>query len=294
MPKLHAVVENLDDVPESLQELYSEHKDNDGNMNFTLNLADDIRDHPEIGALSRAHETQKEQNRELKSKMTELEKTAGRLPEGFDENRWEQLISVEKELKELKDQGSLDEEGKKAHEAEIASFKKTHEQQVERLRAEIEKIKGEAEHEVKRLSGTIHTMVREDGLSRMLAENGVKKEFLPFVQAKLRDSARVAENEKGEPTLVFETDLGEIPAGEYISKWVTDDVAKPFVEQQQGGGALGGKRSSAFTDSNPWSASHWSMAGQAEVLKKDESRANRMAKAAGHPQARGAMRMDAK
>lgn len=292
MAKLKAIVENLDDVPEGLQELYTEEKDKDGNVRFVLNLDDNVKDHPLVAALARAHERQKTDNKELKTKLEEAEKKVA--PDDFDANEWERLKEVDKELKELKDKGGLDEDGKRAHEAEIASYKKTHEQELARVKKAMDDAVAERDETIKSLTERVHKMVVEDGLIALLSAAGIKAEAIPFVQAKLERSVKVEDNDAGDPVMMFETDLGPVPASEYIPKWAQSDEAKPFVEEAKGGDALGGNRGGHITDTNPWSQAHWNMTQQAAILQKDAGKADRLAKAAGHKKAPGALRMDAK
>jgi hypothetical protein len=296
--KLNTVVENLDDVPESLRDYYSENKDKEGKVWFVLQLSEDVKNHPEVAALQRAHERQKQTNTELKAKLQEAETIAKTLPEGFKAEEWDRLKQLEVEFNEFKEKGGeIDPEKKKAHEAEIASFRKTHEQQITRLQKQMDDGFKERDAKIAERETRIHNMIIRDGLVRLLAENGVKKEVLPYVQAKLERSAKVVDSEEtGEPIMVFDTDMGEVPADQFIPKWATSDEAKPFVELQQGGGASGGNRKSGggSGDVNPWSKAAWDMRRQAEIYKKDPGRADRLSKAAGHKKALGALLLDAK
>jgi hypothetical protein len=292
MPKLHAVVENLDDVSDSLREYYTEAKDKDGKVWFTLALDDDVRTHPSVVALQRAHERQKEINNELKTKNAELEKRVENLPDEFDPEEFNRLKELEKQLEASG--GEPDPEKKKQHEAEIQSVKKMHEQQLARIQKKMEDGFAERDAKNNQLQGRVQNMVVNDGLTRLLLENGVKKDALPFVLAKLEKSIKVQE-EDGEYVAMVNTDLGETPLDQFIPKWTQSDEAKMFVEQPKGGDAPGGKgKGIGAGDSNPWSAGYWDMGRQGEIVKRDMARADRMAKAAGHKKALGALLMDAK
>ena len=63
MAKLNAVVENLDDVPEAMRDYYNETQDADKKVWFVLQLDDDVKNHPTVIALQRAHERQKQDYR---------------------------------------------------------------------------------------------------------------------------------------------------------------------------------------------------------------------------------------
>ena len=289
MSKLHAVVENLDDVPESMHDFYSEAKDKDDKVSFVLQLEDDVKGHPLVGALHRAHEAQKQTNRDLKVKLAEAEKKVEGLPENFDP---EELVRLRELEAQIKEKGTDDPKAKKAHEAEIQSVKKMHEQQLAKILKQMQDGFKERDDKVSGLNGKVQQMVVHDGLTRVLVEGGVKKDALPFVTAKLEKSIKVSE-EDGEFVPMVDTDLGPLPLEQFISKWLNSDEAKLFVEQPKGGDATGGGRK-GISDANPWSAPHWDMSRQAEIIKKDIARADRFAKNAGHKRALGALRMDAK
>jgi len=293
MPKLNAIVENLDDVPDTMRDFYTETKDKDDKTWFVLGLEEDVKSHPLVVSLQRAHEAQKAANRDLRNKMIELETKIDALPEGWNAEEWNRLIELEKQIKE---KGGEDDPEKKArHEAEIQSVRKMHEQQVLKINKQMLEGFKERDDKILGLNGKIQHMIIRDGLVRNLAEVGVKKEALPFVQAKLEKSIKVVEDEDdGEFKAVVDTDMGELPIDQFISKWANSDEAKLFVEPATGGGAIGGKGQRSGGDTNPWTKSHWDMRRQADILQKDAARADRMAKAAGHPKAPGALQMDAK
>ena len=69
--KLKAIVENLDDVDEHLRDFYEEVKDGD-KVKFVVQIGDDLRQHPNVLSLHRAHEASKTENRKLKGEVTEL------------------------------------------------------------------------------------------------------------------------------------------------------------------------------------------------------------------------------
>jgi hypothetical protein len=124
----------------------------------------------------------------------------------------------------------------------------------------------------------------------------VDKKFLAAAKALLERSVKVHE-ENGTMTAMFETDLGEQPIDQFIPQWAQSDAGKHFLVPAHGGGAAGsdGNRNNAgqFTN-NPWAKSSWNMTQQAQVFSKDPGKADRWAKAAGHPQALGAKQADAK
>ena len=294
MPKLRTVYTTLDDVPEAMREFYLEVKDKEGNVTgYSVDLDDDVKSHPTVSALQNAHEAQKKTNRELKDKLAELQKKIDGLPEDFDFEEIEQLRETKKLYDDLKEKGADDPEKKRLHQQEVESIKKMHDQQLARAKKQMDDALAERDKKIGELTATIKTMVVSDNLSRQLVEVGVKKEALPFVSAKIERSVKVSE-EEGEFKAVVDTDLGEVPLDQFIKKWSESDEAKMFVEQASGGGATGSSRKSAPSDANPWAKTTWNMRQQADILAKDAARADRLAKAAGHKKAVGALMMDAK
>jgi len=290
--KLKTVLDNIENLPESVQELYIETKDKDGKVSYILSLDDDVRSHPSVGALQRAHEAQKQANRELKAKVAELEKRVEGLPEDLDPEEWTRLKELENQLKEKGD--GDDPEKRKEHEAQVQAVKKMHEQQIERLKKQMADGFAERDAKAKELNTRIQQMVVDDGLTKLLIESGVKKEVLPYVSAKLKQSIKVSE-EDGEYVARVDTDLGEQTLTEFIPKWAQSDDAKVFVEQPKGGGAEGGnRRPGSFNDNNPYSKAFWDMSRQADIVKRDPGKADRLARQAGHKRALGALLMDAK
>lgn len=287
MPLLKSVVENLDDVAEELRGYYTEKTDGD-KTTYVLNLSDDVTGHPKVTALQNAHERQKQTNAELKTKVSELEAKAVELPEGFSADEWDRLKAFEAEVKE---RGEDDPDKKKQHEAEIQSVKKMYDDKIERLKTQMENGFRERDGKLKGKDSTIERLVVRDGLAAELAKNGVKKDAIPYVQAKLEKSVKVVDID-GELNAMFETDLGDKPLGEFIAEWVQTDAAKLFVEAPKGGGAPGsGDRSDNGT--NPWSHKSWNATVQGRVFVSDKAKAERLAKAAGHKAAIGARRENA-
>ena len=297
MPKLAASVEKLDELPENVREFYVERKDpkDDSKVVFELDLEENVKSHSMVLALQNAHEAQKKINRDLKAEMATLKAKVDAIPDDFDADEFETLRETKKLYDELKAKNSDDPEKREAHLRELESVKQLHEKQLDKLRKAVETAKIEGASKEKELKDKIKQMIVGDSLSRLLIESGVKKEAVPFVAAKMERSVKVSE-EDGQFKAYMETDLGEFPIDEYIKKWAeSSDEAKLFVEQPRGGDALGGTRKGG-TDSggNPWTAAAWNMTRQAEIMKNDAAKADRLARAAGHKKASGALRMDAK
>jgi hypothetical protein len=295
MAKLPAYLENLDEIDDTLKGLFVETKDKDGKTWFVLDLDDTVKQHPMVAALQNAHESQKKQNRELRTELQTLKTKAEGLPDDWDPDEWTRLKELETQFNELKKDGG-DPDFKARHDAEIQSQKKMYEERYEKLNKKMDTEVKKRDESIESLKGRIQKMVVQDGLTKALVEAGVKKEALPFVSAKLEKSIKVVE-EDDEFRATVDTDMGPLPLDQFIEKWSQSDEAKMFVEQAKGSGAEGthGKGGTRTDEStNPWSKTGWDMRRQAHIIAQDASRADRMAKAAGHKKARGALLLDAK
>jgi hypothetical protein len=68
-----------------------------------------------------------------------------------------------------------------------------------------------------------------------------------------------------------------------VKDWLTDMQAKRphWWGGSVGGGANGNRGNSGFTGNNPWTAEHWNMTTQGQIVRQDRKRADSLASAAG-------------
>jgi hypothetical protein len=78
--------------------------------------------------------------------------------------------------------------------------------------------------------------------------------------------------------------------------WLSDLATKKphWFGQSGGGGANGNRGGGGSTELNPFSHDGWNMTKQGQMMQADPARADRLAKAAGHPDAANAMTKPAK
>lgn len=280
---LKAVLESLDGVDEALRDLYIEKEivDPQTKKSVTVHVLDivDVQTHPDVLGLKASRDKLLNEKKTVEKRLAEVEKKAKALPEDFDPEELEQLREAKQELEDLK---ASDPEKKKAY--------KAFEDKLTKLTKKMDDAVAEREATIKQKNAMIERIVARDGLAAELAKNGVKKEAISFVQAKLERSVKVVEDDDGELVAMFNTDLGEKPVAEYIREWVQTDEAKLFVEPAKGAGATGSGGAGGFHGPNPYSAEHWNGTEQHKLEKVDMRKADALARSAGHKNAISAVR----
>jgi hypothetical protein len=291
---LKAILESLDDVEESIKGLYKpvaiKGPDGKDKPVFAVDIegGDSL---PFVIPLRNAHERQKAENQQLRTKITELEAKVAGIPEDFSQEEWDRLQAVDSEMKKNPD----DPEKKRAHEAEVQSIKAMHEQAIDRIRKKAEAdLKTERDAHVA-TKAALRTRVVGDDLTKALVESGVDKRYLKAAKALLEKSVKVKE-EGANLIAVIETDLGETPIDQFVPQWSQSEEGKLFIPPARGSDApgSGNNRIGGTLDGNPWSKQHWNATQQGQVFKVDQAKADRLAKAAGHKSAIGARVEDAK
>jgi len=294
---LKAVFDTIDDLDDdAIKNLYKQVtvKGTDGKEKQVYALDIEGGDAlPFVAPLRNAHERQKAENQTLRTKVQELEGKVVNLPDNFSQEEWDRLIALDNEIKK----GPLDDpEKKKQHEAEVQSIKTMHEQALDRIRKKSEadlKAERDAHAQTK---AVLRNRVVGDDLTKALVENGVDKRYLPMARAFLEKSVKVKED-NANLIAVVETDLGETPIAEFVPQWVQSEQGKLVVPQATGSGATGAGGNSGggrLDSTNPWTFAHWNATQQGQIYKVDQSRADRLAQAAGHKNVATARRDRAK
>ncbi len=109
----------------------------------------------------------------------------------------------------------------------------------------------------------------------------------------LEDALMLAErvfelNDNGD--VITKDKVGTIP-GLQPSVWLTDlQKSRPHWWGPSAGGGGGGNRGGGSMTENPWSHEHWNMTKQGAIYTADKSKAEQLAKAAGHASPIGAVR----
>lgn len=270
---LKAVVENLDDIDESLK---SEYQEKDGK--FYLDLDDSLKVHTSILPLSNSLVNVKKEKQTLQNKVAELTAKVAELPENFDKLEYDRLVAEEERRKtdpNYKPGGSDPEHTQR--------MKEQYEQRIRNLETKHTEEKTELENQIKALDGEIVTTTVEDRLTRSLVAAGVGKEFMRAASAMLKSNVKVEKDEEtGERKAVVHTDLGEVPVETYVENWSKSDEGKVFVTKPSGSGSKGdGKGGSS--EVNPWMAATKNLTAQGQIIQSDRAKAERMMKAAGVP-----------
>lgn len=298
---LKAVLESLDGVDDALHDLYiqKEVTDPQTKKSATVYVLDisEVQTHPDVLGLKASRDKLLNEKKTAERQLAEVQKKLKALPEDFNPDDLEGLIEAKQELEELKSRIDDDPDNKrlnKMYEDKIARINKAYDDKLAKLTKSMSDGFAERDAIINQKHDKIVQIVARDGLAAELAKNGVKKEAIPFVQAKLERSVKVVEGDDGELSAVFNADLGEKPLDEYIRDWVQTDEAKLFVEPAKGGGASGGA-GAGHNANNPWMGKPlWNLTQQGQMMRSDPMKAERLAKAAGHKSAARAVLADAK
>lgn len=271
---LKAVVEKLDDIPESL---HAEYILDDKDKKYYLDLDDSFRTHSKITPLSNTLGTLKEEAKQLKTTIEELRGKTEGLPDDFDPNKYRDIVEELENLK--KDPGNGD------RVQELADLKKNYEDRIKNLEQrnnrehadKVEKLNGH----VRKLQSVLDNKTAGDELTSALVAVGVKPELLKAAKAMLRTVVKVVvENDTEERRAVVDTDLGEVDVRNYIETWARSEEGKPFIRQVEGGGAEGSGGRAAL-GKNPFSHEGWNVTEQGRLVIADPQRAQKLAAAAG-------------
>lgn len=252
---LHAVVDSLDGINEAF---HSEYKEQDGK--YILDLADDIKVHPRVGALTIAFDRAKKERKVAQDEVATLKERFSGLPDDFDPAEFGRL-------RELADKGGKPDE------------------QLVKLRDSLEKKhtteRKSLEDRIKKLSGFVSKSTIDDTLTRSLVDAGVAKEFLPAARALLKDKGviKLVEDEKSFEAMV-DTDMGPATLSKYVSEWATQDEGRVFVARPSGGDATGGGNR-PVSGTNPWSKEQHNLTSQELMIRDNPVKARQFALAAG-------------
>lgn len=261
---IKALLDNLDDVPEVLQEEYTK-KTVGGKEVYVLNV-DGIDNHPAVRSLKTAHEAVKSKRDELK---TQLEETTARfegLPEDFN-------IDAFKTLK-----AAAEGKGGQVTAEQVEEIRKAE-------RAKLEKEYGPIKDRNNVLTTEVRRSKIDDGLTNALVGAGVPKEYLAGARALLKENGKIelVENE-GRFEAVVESGLGPQKLSEFVTEWVGTSEGKVFLGKPTGGDAMGS--GGKGTDENPFKVAQGgriNLTKVSDLVSRDKEKALRLARAAGIP-----------
>jgi len=283
MPKLKVIYDSADEIPDALRDLYQEVMDGDV-ARYVLQLDDDVKHHPQILALRNAYDRQKQENASLKAQVASLSKGADTVPDDFTSEEWERLKALDDEFKK----GGGDDAERRRREAEMTAQRNTLQQKLDRLEKKYQTDIAERDGSIERMKNHVHRLLVEDGLTKALAEAGIQGPMLKASRAMLERSVEIIQDGDADPVAMIKTDLDPTPIGEYVKSWVQTDEGRAFLPQPSGGGASGSNAPKGSVGDNPYSKVNWNVTNQGRVYKADPIKADRLAKAAGHRDARSA------
>lgn len=257
---LKAVVENLDDIPEQYQDLYSEK-----NGQYELTGIEGVKTTADVERLQSALNKERNDHKETKSKFSVIGDR--------DPQEVVQLLDRIPEL-EAAAEGKVDEDKlNELAEARVKTKLAPVERELKTLKQQNEELNGTVEqYQTKEKTRSIHDAVRKAASS---------SKVLPEA---MDDALMLAER-------VFEVDEeGNVTARDGVgctpgvdpSVWLTElQNKRPHWWGPSQGGGAGGNNGTGKAGSNPWTAENWNLTEQGRVLNENRSRAEQLAKSAG-------------
>lgn len=220
---LKAILESLDGLDEGLTGFYKE----DGDK-FVLDV-ENIDSHPKVRGVVTANKGNVAKRDKWKARAEELEAKVATFPEDFDPE----------EYASLKANASDDPDKTKAVNEQIQSLKATYENQIAGLKKKVEDVTAEKDVQIAERDSYIDRTVKDADLKQSLLDVGVDPKFLNATLALHKDAAKVVRDDDGSRRGIFETDLGEVPIGQFIKEWAETDQGKPFIKPATGPNANG-------------------------------------------------------
>jgi hypothetical protein len=271
---LRAMLENLDELDQSLHDQYKEQDVKIGNKTekrFVLQV-EGVTEHPQVLALKNAHDRQKADNTTLRTERDELKGVAARL-EGLPEDFSAEMFNTIKAQAEGK-VGNADEQIKRVKEDTEKRVKEAMQKDIDKL----------AERN-KKLDTNLRRRTIDDGLNSALAKAGVAKELLPAARAYIKEQSKIDLVEDGDKLdALVETDLGQRTLDEYVADWAGSDVGKPFIAKPTGGDSGGNDGAPRQVNGNPFVRKDGKIVNRTAIqdaVVKDRGKALQLAKSAG-------------
>lgn len=199
---LKTVLETTEGLDEAVANLYTE---TDGKFILAI---DGVDAHPDVANLKSAYERVKADRDLIKTERDTLKSQNASLPDDFDLAKWEKL-----------------KDGKPDEAALIA------------LRQELEAERDEWRGKYESASETARSNAIARDLTQSLTAAGVIDEgLMRGATAILAPAVKVGED----GAAIVDTDMGPLPLGEHVKRWVAGD-GKAYVDPGKGGGGKGGE-----------------------------------------------------
>lgn len=226
---LKAIVESVEDLPESVREFYKE-----DNGKFVLDI-ENVDDHPKVRGVVTANKENVKKRDQFKAKVEELTTKLAEIPEDFDAEQWVTL------------KASADPDKKKAVDEQVQSMRKIYEDKIANITKSFEDKIAAKDAEIGERDGYIDNTVVVGGLKDALLEVGVNPDLLDGALSSLRGSVKVHRSDDGNRKAIVETDLGEIDVPAFVKDWAGSKgkayLAKPTGPDPKGNnrGGVGNK-----------------------------------------------------
>ena len=265
--KLKLVYGTQEDIPNGYEALYTE---KDGKWHLTG--VEGMKTSEDISRLTESLRKEREDHKKVKDVLAKL---------GGPDLDADALVEKLDEYEELKLRVESGEGGK----IDDKKVEELVEQRVQRRLAPVERERDrlktrntELETENGTLKGTITRGTVESELRRHATEGKVVTSALDDILDIGANIFEVAED----GAVVTRQGLRNVPAGVTPDVWLSDMKEKRphWWPASQGGGAGGGSKDGGTT-SNPWTKDNWSIEAQAQLVRTDPGKADRLAKAAG-------------
>lgn len=265
--KLKLSYNSQEDIPNGYEALYTE---KDGK--WVLTGIEGMKTQEDITRLSESLRKEREDHKKVKDILAKL---------GGPDLDADALVEKLDEYEELKLRVESGEGGK----IDDKKVEELVEQRVQRRLAPVERERDrlktrntELENENGTLKGTITRGTVESELRRHATEGKVVTSALDDILDIGANIFEVAED----GAVVTKQGLRNVPAGVTPDVWLSDMKEKRphWWPASQGGGA-GGSGSGNGTGVNPWTKDNWSIEAQAQLVRTDPGKADRLAKAAG-------------
>lgn len=265
--KLKLSYNSQEDIPNGYEALYTE---KDGK--WVLTGIEGMKTQEDITRLSESLRKEREDHKKVKDILAKL---------GGPDLDADALVEKLDEYEELKLRVESGEGGK----IDDKKVEELVEQRVQRRLAPVERERDrlktrntELENENGTLKGTITRGTVESELRRHATEGKVVTSALDDILDIGANIFEVAED----GAVVTKQGLRNVPAGVTPDVWLSDMKEKRphWWPASQGGGA-GGSGGGNGTGVNPWTKDNWSIEAQAQLVRTDPGKADRLAKAAG-------------
>lgn len=268
--KLKVVYESGEDIPESFKSLYTE---KDGK--FTLTGVEGMKTDTDVAKISEALRKERNDHKKLRESV--------RGAFGIDSPDFAELKIKLDSIEELQAQIDTQNDPKNQKKIDdlVAAKLKAQMAPIERERDDLKNKLGEKDKTLGELLGEKRTRKVQDSVR----EQAIKLKLLPEA---MDDAFMYGERlfeEDVDGNLVMKDGVGFTP-GTDVAFWLGEmQSKKPHWWPASEGGGAGGNRGGGSGDKtpNPWSAEHWNLTVQGQLMTTDPTKGIKLKAAMGNP-----------